>query len=1083
MNADAKWTLVALALFGASAVSCAAAAKPRDGRAIAAPAVPAPAATSAQVRALAPPRVLDAFEDTGAWTTMPASGVLMKLASEPGAKGNALRVDFDFQKGGGYAVIHRALRLDLPANYRFTVRVRGATAPQNLEFKLVDDRGENVWWKNRRDFVFASDWQTVTTRKRQIEFAWGPTGLREPTNIAAIEFAITAGSGGKGTVWFDELTFEELPPPNDAPPAIVARASSQQPAAPSAAVVDADANSAWRPAESDARPWIELDCGLAREFGGLAVDWLVGEHLRDYDVKLSDDGAAWRGVDAVRGGNGGRDWFYLPESEARFVRLEAAGDVPGKAIALAGVTLLPLDVGASVNAFYAGIAKASPRGWYPRGMANEMSFWSVVGTALGKEESFLSTDGAIDLGLGKPSIEPFVFANDRLWTWADVTTEQTLMDGDLPIPTTRWRGAPVELTVTALPYTHQGAQFTRALYTVRNTSAERKDGTLYLAIRPFQVNPPVQFLNWPGGAVALKTISGRVGNVFLNQGAGWIVGTVPQGFGATTFDAGDIVEYLAKDRLPEAATVADSNARASAAQAHAFSLAPGDSIVVALDLMLSRPNERTWSPFPFPPTSELVPYVRSQWRRELGPAEIHLPAGASDLENTLRAQIGWILVNRDSAATQPGSRAYARSWIRDGALTATALLRWGKHEDVRRYLEWFAPHQYADGKVPCCVDWRGSDPVPEHDSHGEFVFLVAEYLRHTGDRATAERMWPHVRAAVAYLDTLRRQRLGGEWDDPKNAEFRGVLPPSISHEGYSAKPMHSYWDDFWALQGYEDALWLARSLRKTADAKWIAASGEEFRAAFTASIAAARAKHEIAYVPGCADLGDFDATSTTIAFSPTESRGVAPASAFEATFEQYWTNFTNRRDGKESWDAFTPYEMRNIGAFVRLGWRERANELTRWFLTQRTPEGWREWAEVVWNAPAQAKYIGDLPHTWVGSDFVRSILDGLAYERDADSSLVLCAGVPREWMDDADGVSVRGLSTAYGTLDYTLKREGDSAVLRIGGALRVPRGGIVVQLPRAGIVPERVTVDGKPATAADGAVVVRRVPSVVRVGR
>ena len=31
------------------------------------------------------------------------------------------------------------------------------------------------------------------------------------------------------------------------------------------------------------------------------------------------------------------------------------------------------------------------------------------------------------------------------------------------------------------------------------------------------------------------------------------------------------------------------------------------------------------------------------------------------------------------------------------------------------------------------------------------------------------------------------------------------MPASISHEGYSAKPQYSLWDDFWALRGYRDA--------------------------------------------------------------------------------------------------------------------------------------------------------------------------------------------------------------------------------------------------------------------------------------
>ena len=61
-----------------------------------------------------------------------------------------------------------------------------------------------------------------------------------------------------------------------------------------------------------------------------------------------------------------------------------------------------------------------------------------------------------------------------------------------------------------------------------------------------------------------------------------------------------------------------------------------------------------------------------------------------------------------------------------------------------------------NGKVPCCVDARGADPVPENDSHGEFIFLVSELYRYTHDRALLEAMWPHVEAAADYMETLRQ---------------------------------------------------------------------------------------------------------------------------------------------------------------------------------------------------------------------------------------------------------------------------------------------------------------------------------------
>lgn len=46
-----------------------------------------------------------------------------------------------------------------------------------------------------------------------------------------------------------------------------------------------------------------------------------------------------------------------------------------------------------------------------------------------------------------------------------------------------------------------------------------------------------------------------------------------------------------------------------------------------------------------------------------------------------------------------------------------------------------------------------------------------------------------------------------------------------------------------------------------------------------------------------------------------------------------------------------------------------------WFLSQRAVPGWRAWSEVVHRDKAEARFIGDMPRGWVGSDFVRSMWD------------------------------------------------------------------------------------------------------------
>ena len=259
----------------------------------------------------------------------------------------------------------------------------------------------------------------------------------------------------------------------------------------------------------------------------------------------------------------------------------------------------------------------------------------------------------------------------------------------------------------------------------------------------------------------------------------------------------------------------------------------------------------------------------------------------------------------------------------------------------------------------------------------------------------------------------------------------------------------------------------------------IEATLADFRRDFAASIRATEARHHIRYVPGCADLGDFDATSTTMALSPVQAEDVAPRGAIDSTFARYWEFFVRRRDGLEKWDAFTPYEIRNIGAFVRLGWRDRAQQLVDWFLAHRSPPGWAQWAEVVWNQPKEAHFIGDLPHTWVGSDFVRSMLDCFAYEREKDESLVLAAGVPSAWLREGPGVAVRDLHTWYGPLSYSLKGDERALSLEIEAGVRVPRGGLVIAAP--GVSSSwRATVNGSPAPiGTDGRLTVRVVPATI----
>ncbi|TMH08418.1 MAG: hypothetical protein E6H67_01460 [Betaproteobacteria bacterium] len=195
------------------------------------------------------------------------------------------------------------------------------------------------------------------------------------------------------------------------------------------------------------------------------------------------------------------------------------------------------------------------------------------------------------------------------------------------------------------------------------------------------------------------------------------------------------------------------------------------------------------------------------------------------------------------------------------------------------------------------------------------------------------------------------------------------------------------------------------------------------------------------------------------------------------TYEQYWHEFVDRRDGKKAWDEYTPYELRMVGTFVRLGWRDRAHELLPFFLAGRRPAAWNQWAEVVGQDPRKVRFLGDMPHGWVASDFIRSLLDVFAYEREADHALVLAAGVPREWLT-ASGVAVKGLRTPYGRLSYTLKKQADRVTLRLAAGSRLPPGGFVFIWPEDQ-PPPPARVNGKPSAWQGNELHIAELPATV----
>ncbi|HEY0600716.1 discoidin domain-containing protein, partial [Brevundimonas sp.] len=1027
-------------------------------------------------------RVLDPFETLAPWSADASTDVSSAISSVAGRDGRAMRLDYDFNGVSGYAFAARAIDLQVPDNYEISFWLRGEMQPNTLEIKFVDGSGDNVHWRQVRGFKANAAWTRYTIKKRQIAWAWGPNPDRTFRGAERIEFVVTAGEGGKGWIEIDQLELRELPPEPGVPPRPLASATSEDGLNVAARAVDDDPATAWRTTGGGAQS-LTLDLGYEREFGGVTLRWAERMAASRYRLTASSDGREWRELAAVSDGDGSVDWLRTPEASARWLRLDLLapreeagvvgqagagqrlGQAAADAYALNALEIEPLSVGETPTSFMLAVASESRRGLYPRGFHGEQPYWTLVGVDGGGESGLMGEDGALELRRGGPSIEPFVIDNGRVVTWADVNITQGLLGDDLPMPEVTWTGDGWSLKVEAFADGAPGSARLFGRYYLTNLSDERRVITLGLMARPFQVNGPVQFLTTPGGVGPIQQVDWTGQELVLNDAIRLRPLMPVDAVAASTFAAGADPQSLLADaarRRPAGARLVEADAGlAAGALIYELELQPGQTRQVAWVAPLSSPLAPlpAGSGFVEAMLDEVQSAVALSWREKLDRFDLTLPGSQQHIEDVMRTSLAHMLMSRQGPILQPGTRSYNRSWIRDGAMMAEGLNRLGHADLSADYLRWFAPLVFDNGKVPCCADARGADPVPENDSHGEFIFLAAETYRYTGDAALLREVWPQVQGAIRYMDELRASTRTAEFQNADKRHLFGLLPPTISHEGYSDRPAYSYWDDFWGLLGYRDAAFIAGTLGDEAAAARFRASEAEFRADVMASIEATARAHGIDWIAGAADRGDFDATSTTIALSPAGLIDDLPQDLLQGTFDKWWENFTARQENRQGWRDYTPYELRNVGALVRLGRRDEALRALDFYFADIRPRAWNGWAEVVGRDRREPRFIGDMPHAWVSSDYIRSALDLLVYERDRDHALVLAAGAPLAWLD-GEGVGVTNLPTPYGPLTYNLRGDEGGYVLTLDGRASPP-GGFVLQWPAGEIAPARARIDGR----------------------
>ncbi len=783
---------------------------------------------------------------------------------------------------------------------------------------------------------------------------------------------------------------------------------------------------------------ITVDFGYVRYPLGALIEW--GETYGTvFSVHLSDDGKRFREVGRIATGDGDSDSFWWRSTTGRYFRLTVheASAPDGAIVNELKLRILNKDrmpIGQLERAALAGRGDL-----YPQSLLGRQVYWTVLGEFNQPEEALFDEWGSLEPQRGSGQTTPMLRLGRNLHGAPGCAAiSQSLVDGSLPIPSVVWSVRDVELHATALA--HAGEALVE--YRIANRARRRKSGSLVLAVRSVQIDPYWQH----GGHAAINAIGVEGRQVSVNDRCYAALSQKPDFVTVADFDDGDVVRLIEKGPRRTVRKRRSDSALLSAAFEFAFSLAPGASV----SFVISSPMRDRIAPRADRDFGVVRDAVIRSWRGKIGPRKITV--GDRGVSDTVEAQTAFILVNATRFAFKPGPRNYDRTWIRDGSAQALALLWAGLIEEAKAYVLWYSKRIYENGMVPPILNVDGTVNTGygsniEFDAQGEFVGIAADVYRISKDRVFLNAVFEPVVRATRFIEELcarTNARYGPE------TRFYGLLAPSISHEGYS-KPSYSYWDAYFALSAWRNCEYLALEIGDQSVAAHAKAKGREFAANLTRSIRMTAEQMRTDLIPGSADRDDVDPSSTSIAFEPCQVEDALPSELVAATYDGAAAR-VKAISSPDFEGNYSPYELRNLNAFVSLGRFEEAFQLLSVVLGSRRPRGWRGWAEVVWSDMRSPEYIGDMPHTWIGAEFATAIRRMLL--RENGGALELFRAVPDAWWE-GEGIALHQLPTAFGLVNLKALRSRSQAT---------------VELALTGAAPDRITFryPGAKRAHADG---------------
>ncbi len=351
----------------------------------------------------------------------------------------------------------------------------------------------------------------------------------------------------------------------------------------------------------------------------------------------------------------------------------------------------------------------------------------------------------------------------------------------------------------------------------------------------------------------------------------------------------------------------------------------------------------------------------------------------------------------------PGPYTYRRFWFRDAAYIVRALLCVGQTQRAERALDLFPSKQTLDGYF---LSQEG-----EWDSNGEALWAMHQFSLLTGAPLKTA-WWPSVARGARWL---QRKRLSTADEAP----HAGLLPAGFSAEHLGPNDYY-YWDDFWGVAGLRAAAALAdlRGEGQQAEAEAFRQEAEALLNCITRSLRQTAQRLGRPAMPASPyrrlDAGAIGSVAAGYPLQIFEAKDLRLLDTVDYLLAHSLIRGAFFQEISHA--GINPYLTLHLAQVLLRAGDPRAFELLTAVADLASPTG--QWPEAV-HPRTEGGCMGDGQHIWAAAEWVLMIRNSFLFEE--GDRLILCAGLPRHWLQAGEPLAIHQAPTHFGIVSVTVQ--------------------------------------------------------------